>query len=698
MKQNTAAILLVAAAICAGPLTAQTPAPAPAAPAAAKTLPSLTLTDLFSEETVPDTAISPSGRYIAAVARRPDMDLIVVIDTVGGDKKFVTKAMRKELGPKLDVHIAHVYWKSEDRILMRLQSRLAEGYDWSDLSDSKMARYGDRMMALNRDGSNIISLLSENRSSAMQGAFNLGLVASFLPNDPNNILMIVDGWDGASIFKADVNTGKGEMIEKPSQSVVQWWLDVNGVPTVRVEISLGTMRFLRKDETGKWRKFHSIRLRNMEAQPEYEHVSASDQPMRHYVLARPPGKDRMGLYLYDIEKESFGDVIVENPKYDITSVRISRDGKRVLWYCYTAHVRVCESTEPRTNAHMRGVRKYFKENANVFVYDAAQGNESFIMYVYGPSEPPSYYYYRTKEATIELLGLENSVFSDKALPVASVVSWKARDGKELTGYLTRPPNSDGAKNLPLIAYIHGGPEARDALTFDTYVQFLTARGYAVFQPNFRGSSGFGKAFIESGHGEWGRKMQDDITDGLDHLVKQQVADPARVCIVGASYGGYAALAGTTFTPDLYKCAVSMAGISDVAEMLKHEKKRFGGDSETFEYIKRLIADPEKDQERIAAISPIKHLSAIKTPILLVHGEDDAIVDIEQSAMMKKALDKAGRPTELIRLKNEGHSYWDTANHKLVLTAIDNFLWKHIGAGHNIKEPPAPPVVAKKGKK
>src|SRR5688572_14981541 len=189
--------------------SAQAHAQAPPAPPATKPLPPLSLADLFAEDAVPDTAISPSGRYIAAVLRRPDLDIIAVTDTVEGTTKAITKAMRKELGPKLDVKIAHVYWKSEERLLMRLQSRLAAGYDWSDISDSRIGRYGDRMMALNRDGSRIVSVLGESRHIALEGAFNLGHVASFLPNDPDNILLIVDGSDGASIFKANVHTGKG---------------------------------------------------------------------------------------------------------------------------------------------------------------------------------------------------------------------------------------------------------------------------------------------------------------------------------------------------------------------------------------------------------------------------------------------------------------------------------------------------------
>jgi dipeptidyl aminopeptidase/acylaminoacyl peptidase len=301
-------------------------------------------------------------------------------------------------------------------------------------------------------------------------------------------------------------------------------------------------------------------------------------------------------------------------------------------------------------------------------------------------------------ANIELVGSRYTVQAGKAMPTAAVVQWKARDGLDISGYLTRPPNAAAAKKLPLIVYPHGGPEARDYLDFDRSVQFYAARGYAVFQPNFRGSNGFGDSFVRAGYLEWGRKMQDDITDGVDYLVKQGFVDPARICIVGASYGGYAALAGAAFTPDLYKCAVSIAGIGDIPEMLAFDKKQVGGKSQDYEYMKSQVGDPEKDLEHMQAISPIRHVDAIKAPVLLVHGTDDYIVSFDQSVAMKRALDKSGRPTELIRLKDEGHPSWSWDNEKLVLNAIDAFLWKHIGPGHNVTTPPESPDDAKKKKK
>jgi dipeptidyl aminopeptidase/acylaminoacyl peptidase len=307
--------------------------------------------------------------------------------------------------------------------------------------------------------------------------------------------------------------------------------------------------------------------------------------------------------------------------------------------------------------------------------------------VEGPREPPGYYIYLTEQRTIDAIGVERDALVNALRPRATVINYKARDGKDLTGYLTAPAGASPQDKLPLVLMPHGGPETRDTMTFDPWVQYLVARGYAVFQPNFRGSEGYGKAFAESGYGQWGRKMQDDLTDGVKALIEQGVADAARVCIVGASYGGYAALAGAALTPDLYKCAVSIAGISDLDDFIGWRKRNWGADSEGYTYWLKAIGDPDKDEQRLREVSPLTQAAKIRIPILLIHGTDDFIVPIAQSKAMKHALDKTGRKTELITLENEGHSYWAARSEKLAMTAIDNFLWQNLGPGFGITTPP-----------
>jgi dipeptidyl aminopeptidase/acylaminoacyl peptidase len=225
---------------------------------------------------------------------------------------------------------------------------------------------------------------------------------------------------------------------------------------------------------------------------------------------------------------------------------------------------------------------------------------------------------------------------------------------------------------------HGGPELRDYVDFDPWAQMLASRGFAVLQPNFRGSGGYGKSFTEAGHRQWGRLMQDDITDGVTALVKDGTADPNRVCIVGASYGGYAALAGGAFTPDLYKCVMSISGVSDVIKMIEEDRYHAGSDSYIYDYWKKWVGDPRSaDAEQMKAISPINHAAKFKAPVLLVHGDQDNNVRSSQSIAMQKALKKAGKQVELV-LVPEGHTFVSIASRKTLLTEMERFVTAHIG--------------------
>ncbi|WP_454760991.1 alpha/beta hydrolase family protein [Caulobacter segnis] len=260
-------------------------------------------------------------------------------------------------------------------------------------------------------------------------------------------------------------------------------------------------------------------------------------------------------------------------------------------------------------------------------------------------------------------------------PVRSI-KYKAADGLEITGYLTLPKGRD-PKNLPLIVLPHGGPEGRDEPGFDWWSQAMASRGYAVLQPNFRGSEGFGWDFVKAGFGEWGKKMQTDLSDGVRDLAKQGIVDPKRVCIVGASYGGYAALAGATLDRGVYRCAVSVAGPSDLKKMmLTTRAEANGGASASQRYWLRFLgADGIKDPD-LATISPAKLADKVEAPILLIHGKDDTVVRYDQSQAMANALKKAGKPVNFITLDGEDHWLSRGATRLKMLSETVAFVEKH----------------------
>ncbi len=672
-------------------LTVATASP-PAEPSPA-TAPRITLDDLHSDVQQPDVAISPSGRYLAGVVVGERSSALYVTDLESGTSRNIVGVDKGAMSRQTEAVISEVFWKTDDRLLFRMMVYPREGSSFV-LNAESIGRVGRRLLAVDRDGANLQPLLVGTSGSSLAGALDLGSIASFLPHDPGHVMMKVDGYRGRGLFRVDVRSGDADLVEPPAPNVVDWWLDVDGNPIVRIEESSGTIRLRRKDEKDRWKVFYKVRARELDERTEYEAVGPSDVAGEYYVLARPDGRERTGLYRYDLTKESFGEPVIEHPKYDLVAASISRDGRRVQRFCYISHVRICEFADPRIDEHMKSVRRYFDDSANVSVYDASTDESVLILHVEGPHNPPSFHRYRTDRRRLDSIGPLRDRLQRRASPRSSIVGWTARDGLALTGYLTLPPGTSGAGALPLVVHPHGGPESRDSLTFDTWVQFFAARGYAVFQPNFRGSDGYGRTFAALGYGQWGRAMQDDITDAVRHLVQSGVADPARICIVGASYGGYAALAGAALTPDLYRCAVSIAGISDLSEFISWRKREWGADSEGYTYWLTSIGDPERDAAKLAATSPARLAADIDIPVLLIHGADDGIVPLAQSVAMRKALAKAGRDAELITLADEGHSRWSKESERQALNSIDRFLWTHLGPGIGVTEPPAPPASSK----
>jgi dipeptidyl aminopeptidase/acylaminoacyl peptidase len=255
------------------------------------------------------------------------------------------------------------------------------------------------------------------------------------------------------------------------------------------------------------------------------------------------------------------------------------------------------------------------------------------------------------------------------------IEYESRDGLTIHGYLT-VPNGATAKNLPVIVNPHGGPWFRDGWGFNPEVQFLASRGYAVLQVNYRGSTGYGRKFWEASFKEWGFRMQDDITDGVQWLIKEGIADPKRICIYGGSYGGYATLEGLVKTPDLYACGVDYVGVSNLFTFMKTIPpywKPFLG------MMHEMVGDPEKDKKRMTAASPALNAERIKVPLLIAQGANDPRVNKDESDQMVAALKARGIDVPYIVKDNEGHGFHNEENQFAFYEAMEAFLDKYIGA-------------------
>jgi dipeptidyl aminopeptidase/acylaminoacyl peptidase len=298
-------------------------------------------------------------------------------------------------------------------------------------------------------------------------------------------------------------------------------------------------------------------------------------------------------------------------------------------------------------AHWNAVLRAFP-NERVELESHSDDFSKVIVKVFGAKDGYVYALYDWYGHLATILG---SVYEGLAAPApVKAISYAAADGLSIPGFLTLP-RGGADKGLPLIVLPHGGPTAADTLDFDWWAQALASQGYAVLQPNYRGSA-LNLKFIEAGFGQWGRKMQTDLSDGVRYLAKQGVIDPARVCIVGASYGGYAALAGVTLDPGVYRCAISVAGISDLRRFRKWTLEYHLGLSQR--NWDRYMGTSNQNDASLIGVSPIEHVSAVTVPVLLIHGRDDTVVPFEQSDVMLSALKRAGKSVQLVTMKHEDH--------------------------------------------
>ncbi|MFZ4380681.1 MAG: alpha/beta hydrolase family protein, partial [Sandarakinorhabdus sp.] len=330
---------------------------------------------------------------------------------------------------------------------------------------------------------------------------------------------------------------------------------------------------------------------------------------------------------------------------------------------------------PADQALWRGILKAFP-GEQVKLESWSDDRKTIIVEVSGPTNGVSLFKVdRTKGRVDYLADRYAGVGPELLSPVTSYL-YKAADGMEIPAYLIQPRGRT-AKNLPLVVLAHGGPGARDSADFYWWAQGLASRGYAVLQPQFRGSTGFGEAHREAGYGQWGRKMQTDLSDGVRDLVSRGIVDPKRVCIAGGSYGGYAAMAGVTLDPGVYRCASAVAGVSDLRGMLGYEVRRSGGSRNALlRFWQRYMGAKNADDTSIDAFSPARLADRVTVPLQLIHGKDDTVVPIAQSRLMLDAMKKAGKPVEWLELASEDHWLSRPATRLAMLEAQVAFLEKH----------------------
>lgn len=390
-------------------------------------------------------------------------------------------------------------------------------------------------------------------------------------------------------------------------------------------------------------------------------------------MASNLGRDKQALVLFDPNAAKEEAVLFEHPEVDVSGAGMSQKRKVLTGVgFYTDKLHRHFYDDQTRQLYERLERHLGKDEISVTSWDKEE--DKCIVLVRSDRNLGTYYYYDINHDKLTKLGDTAPWLKENALAQMQPVQYTSRDGYTIHGYLTLPKGQD-ARNLPVIVNPHGGPWARDYWGYAPDVQFLANRGYAVLQMNFRGSTGYGKDFLNAGNKQWGKKMQDDITDGVHWLVAQGIADPKRVAIYGGSYGGYAVLAGLAFTPDVYACGVDLVGPSNLFTLLATIPPYWK--TEITEFYERM-GHPVKDAELLREVSPVFHADRIKAPLFVAQGANDPRVNINESNQIVDALRSRGVPVEYMVKENEGHGFHNEENRLAFYDAMEKFLEKYLG--------------------
>ncbi len=629
-----------------------------------------TVDELLKEPRIQGADLAPDGAHVAIAFRSDDQpgDVIGVIEVARLGQPDAVR--RFSLGEKDVVSVEWLKWATPSRLLVgiSLTSRLP-----AMTTLTKGLPLGSRVYAANLDGSEPVVLFS-NASNVQRYGYNLSEVIDIPASDPDHVIM--PGWSGVAydLFRVNIRTGTASRIATGKGGTFAWDTE-DGRPALRYDINYrGTVVSVHgRTNDDDWSLLTTYK-RNLE---KLDWKFAGDAPGagKIFVRTRAADADTDAIYQYDIGKKALETLIASAPGFDMNDA-LTVNGK-YLGASYIADRLTYVLADAQLQKHLNGIDSYFNKSANVAIGAVDTAEKHLLLYVSGPAAPGDYYVYDIARANLQFLMSARPWLQPERLSAMEVRKSPTRDGSSIATYLTWPAGARTA--LPVVVMPHGGPEARDSISLDLAAQAFAAQGWLVVQPNFRGSGGYGKAFAELGYRQWAQRMQDDVTDAVEDLVRQGIADRSRIVIYGASYGGYAALAGAVVTPDLYRAAVSQSGVCDLVEMLKWVRKEDGADSASYTHWVRSIGDPAADAAALQAASPRLRVDAIRVPILLIHGDADNIVPIEQSHLMQKALKKAGKNVRMTTYKMEGHGSWSNENELQNLEEIIAFFEPHLAA-------------------
>ena len=594
--------------------------------------------DFFKNPQEAGHQVSPNGTYVSWLAPYEHRLNVFVRPLKGGDVRRVTSETARD--------IAGYFWKGE-RILyvkdfggdenFHVVSVDLAGGDLKDLTP------GGKVRAQIVDG-----LIDDDRH----------VIVAHNRRDPT----VFD------VFRADVATGEEHALAQNPGNITSWMTDHDG--QLRVALATDGVNTTVLYRTKEADQFKPILTTNFKETVSPLFFTFDNKGL---YVASNRGRDMAAIFEFDPATAKEGRLIFERADVDVADLHYSHKRKVLTTVSYETWKPQRHFLDQEFEAMFRAIETQLP-GYEINILSANKAEDKFVVASSSDKTRGRRYLFDKATGKLELLADVSPWLPEAQLADMRPISYQTRDGLTINGYLTLPKGVP-ARDLPVVVNPHGGPWARDLWGFDPEVQFLANRGYAVLQINFRGSTGYGRKFWEASFKQWGKTMQDDVTDGVHWLIKEGIADPKRIGIYGGSYGGYATLAGVTFTPDLYAAAVDYVGVSNLFTFMRTIPPYW---KPMLDMLYEMVGNPETDRDLLAAESPALHADQIRTPLFIAQGANDPRVNKNESDQMVAALKKRGVDVEYMVKEDEGHGFRNEENRFDFYDAMEKFLSKHLG--------------------
>lgn len=605
----------------------------------------LPLEDFFRNSERTGYQLSPDGTYLSYMAPYKDRLNVYVRGVNQSDEQAIRITNETERS------VAGYMWADNNRLLYMKDTAGDENY---------------QLYGVLRDGTD------ERAYTAFKGV-RTSLIDD-LEEQPDYVIIGMNQRN-AEVFdpyRLNLNTGELTLLTENPGNIQGWMTDHDGKLRVATAIvdGVNTQILYRDTEDEDFRPVLTTNFKDVVSFMEFTPDN------REVYAATNIGRDKTILVRMNPATCEELEVLYENELYDISSISYSRKRKKLLSVYCTGHKEpVRHFFDAEEEALRQRIKAHFP-NQRYGIADSDKAEEHYLIYVGSDRTRGAYWLYNALNDQATLMAELAPWMKAEDMNEMHAVNYTTRDGLNIEAYLTLPNGLqlEAAHNLPVVINPHGGPWARDCWGYSSEVQFLANRGYAVFQMNFRGSTGYGRKFLEASYKQWGLKMQDDITDGVQWLIDKGIADAKRVAIYGGSYGGYAVLAGLTFTPHLYACGIDYVGVSNLFTFMQTIPPYW---RPMLEMMHEQVGDPDKDKEQLAATSPALHADNICVPLFIAQGANDPRVNKAESDQMVEALRARGVEVEYMVKDNEGHGFHNQENRFDFYRAMERFLHEHL---------------------